>query len=173
MRLLPESIFICLICLGLRFPETDGFLDPLPDGDPGLRSLNEQEYEYIRRVTRLLDHRGSVFGEYLKAARLPEMESVMNLNLQLIKDDLFGDHFAVERMLSSRAVPANTSFDPAYSECRIDYAEFVEPITNRLLKAYVENQCQNASLPAAVCNMSTDFVVKNQSSWGSKSMFVP
>lgn len=170
MRLLPESIFICFVCLGLRFPETDGFLGPLPDGDPGLRGLGDQEYDYIRRVTWLLDLRGSVLGEYLKVARLPEIESVTNLNLELIKDNLFGDHFAVEKMLSSRAVPANMSFDSAYSECRIDYAEFVEPITNRLLKAYNDSQCSNASALADVCSMLPPYIeIKDQSSWGSKS----
>lgn len=173
MRLLPESIFICFVCLGLRFAETDGFLGPLPDGDPGLRSLDDQEYDYIRRVTWLLDLRGSVLGEYLKGARLPEIESVTNLNLQLIKDNLFGDHFAVEKMLSSRAVRTNISFDPPYNECRIDYAEFVEPITNSLLQAYKDSQCSNASALPDVCSVLPSYIdIKNQSSWGRKSKYV-
>lgn len=137
-----------------------------------MSSVSREDLEYIRRVTRLADLKGTLLGEFIKGAQLPEISAITNLDMEKIMNNFMENKDALDilDMLINRG---NLTQDAAYRECHVDYGEFVEPITNNILNLVVERICANQVGPspiAPLCGRWDPLPVKAKTTWGRKSM---
>jgi len=173
---------VCLCLLLFSIAETQCFVGSVADGDPRMSSLSDRDLEYIRRVTRLLDLKGTLLGEFMKGAKSPDISAVTNLDLQKIVNSFLESVEGAEAIAgtilesfrNSKEHVTEVIAEADYNECRIDYAGFVEPVTNSVLQWALEKICagyfEDIIIAVEICENLPQFSAKEQSAWGRKSM---